>query len=234
MYPQTFIAHICSFLVGLSVLTTAKPIFLASVIPTTNERDLIGLLVGENLPEGESTPPNSFGSLLTHTLPSIETSRLQTSSVETGEMSIPIHSFSPTAVSVTTKSSFDTALVVQTVSLALSKDPNSVPSPSSTTGWVGDVSATPPAELTEWKVIGIGVITVTLIAILILSINFFDSWWGFLRSVICGTKPIEGQEMIVPDSESVRNSWEFKFSNQDGHRYPSLSSMESFKKKDFL
>ena len=104
-----------------------------------------------------------------------------------------------------------------------------------TTGWVTDVSATHPAELTEWKVIGIGVITVTLIAILVLSISFFDSWWGFLRSVCCGKKTDggEGEETMVPDGERLGKSWEVKLANEDG-RYPTLSSIESIQKVDFL
>jgi hypothetical protein len=234
MYPQTLLAHFCSFLFCLAGLTHAKPLFLASVIPTINERDLIGLLVGENiLPDGRATPPSTLGSLHTPTVSSIETSRLRASSVQPFVSTTPIQSLPPMAASSTTKSSIDTAFLVQTLSpVFLPEDPSNPPPSSNpiTTG-VSDVSATPPAELTEWKVIGVCVITVALIAILILSISFFDSWWGFLRSVICGKKgEDEGEETMVPDGERI--SWEFKLADEDSHRYPTVSSMESIAKKD--
>ncbi|KAF7785004.1 hypothetical protein Agabi119p4_1169 [Agaricus bisporus var. burnettii] len=45
---------------------------------------------------------------------------------------------------------------------------------------------TSPEEATQWKVIGIGIITVGLIATVILSIIFFDSWWNFICDLLCG------------------------------------------------
>jgi hypothetical protein len=231
MYSPTLLV-----LFGLSALTIATPFFLTSALPTINERDLISLFVGENIfPGGGATPPSSLGSLHIPTVSSIETSRLRTYSVEPSVVTTPIHFLSPTAASLTTKSATDTAFLVQTLSpVFLPGDPSNIP-PSSNpiiTGF-GDVSATRPAELTEWKVIGIGVITVTLIAILVLSISFFDSWWGFLCAVCCGKKTDggEGEETMVPDGERLRKSWEFKLANEDG-RYPTLSSMESITKVD--
>jgi hypothetical protein len=227
MYPQT----LCSWLFYLSSLATAKPFVLPSVVPAIDERDLIGLLVGgDPLSNGGVSSPSSLDSPHTPTI-SPEPGRLRTSSdsVELHVATTPIFSPTPTVASATTRLNIDTTFLVQTVSTTLlPEDPSNVLSPSST-GWVGDTAATPPAELTEWKVIGIGVITVTLIAILILSISFFDSWWGFLRAVTCGKKTgeNEGEETMVPDGEKLRKSWEFKLASEDGHRYPTLSSMES-------
>ncbi|KIM47461.1 hypothetical protein M413DRAFT_439121 [Hebeloma cylindrosporum] len=77
-------------------------------------------------------------------------------------------------------------------------------------GYVADAPTTPPAELTEWKVIGIAVITITFIGTVILAFSFFDSWWGF----VCD-----------------KRSWEFRLASEDGHRYPTMSSLESIAKE---
>ncbi|KAF9567787.1 hypothetical protein CPC08DRAFT_519513 [Agrocybe pediades] len=105
------------------------------------------------------------------------------------------------------------------------------------TGDVLDASSTPPAELKEWKVIGIAVISITFIAILVLAVTFFDAWWGFLCAAVCGKRrgkrrkgiayPFSGETM-VPDWE--RRSWEFKLASEDGHRYPTMASLESIVK----
>ncbi|PPQ63829.1 hypothetical protein CVT24_009780 [Panaeolus cyanescens] len=83
---------------------------------------------------------------------------------------------------------------------------------------------TPPAELTEWKVIGVAVISVTLVAIIILAVTFFDSWWGFLSAVFT-TKRDGGNETLLPDPD--QRDWEFKLANEDGHRYPTMESLDS-------
>jgi len=235
MYPPTLLAHFCSLLFGLTSFTNATPFFLIHATPTIIERDLIGLLVGGNgPPEGGATPPSSLGSVHTPTVSAIETSRLRTYSLEPVEPNVvttPVHA-TPAS---TTKPSIDTAFLVQTSPVFLPEDPSNLPPSSNpiSTGSVGDTSITPPAELTEWKVIGICVTTVTLIGILVLSISFFDSWWGFLRSVTCGRKNDEGEgkETMVPDEERLGKSWEFELASEDGHRYPTLSSMESIQKK---
>ncbi|KAF9055855.1 hypothetical protein BJ165DRAFT_1521824 [Panaeolus papilionaceus] len=111
--------------------------------------------------------------------------------------------------------------------------PEPSPSSAATTITAGEYIAqtpgdTPPAELTEWKVIGVAVISVTLIAIIILSVTFFDSWWGFLRAVVLG-KNKGGNETLLPDPE--QRSWEFKLASEDGHRYPTMESLESIAKE---
>jgi len=225
MYPQILLAHFCSLLFGLSSLTNATPFFLTPA--TINERDLIGLLVGGNAPlDGAATPPSSLGSLHTPTVSAIETSRLRTYSVGPMEPSVVT-----TLHATPTLTGADTAFLVQTSPVFHPEDPSNPPLSSNpiSTGSVDDTSLTPPAELTEWKVIGVCVTTVTLIGILILSISFFDSWWGFLRSVICGKKTDEGEETMVPDEERLGKSWEFELAS-DGHRYPTLSSMGSIQK----
>ncbi|KAF9531928.1 hypothetical protein CPB83DRAFT_848045 [Crepidotus variabilis] len=122
------------------------------------------------------------------------------------------------------------------LSLSQSDSPTSTSSPTpSGSPWVGDASSTPPAELTQWKVIGIGVITVTFIAIIILAVSFFDSWWGFIRAVFFGGPggkgKLQGEETMVPDHQI----WEINLASEDGHRYPTMASLESIaKEKDRL
>ena len=230
MYLKTLLAHFFSLFAGLTALTNAKPVFPTSVIPAINKRDLIGLLVGENAPTDSGlTPPSSLDPQHTPPVSPVEPSRLRPSSVESSVVTAVTYSLTPTLPSSTVKSSIDTTIVVQTAPPEYQGNVLPPPSNPMTSGWVGDVSATPPGELTEWKVIGIGVITVALIAILVLSISFFDSWWGFLRAVACGKRADkgEGEETMVPDEVGLRKSWEFKLASEDGHRYPTLSSAES-------
>ncbi|KAJ7103246.1 hypothetical protein B0H15DRAFT_811576 [Mycena belliarum] len=86
----------------------------------------------------------------------------------------------------------------------------------------------PPGEAAEWKVIGIAVMVIALIAAVMLSIVFFDSWTGFLCALVGRRKKSQGTEDMVPDW--ARRDWEFKIASEDGHRYPTLSSLESMSK----
>ena len=103
-------------------------------------------------------------------------------------------------------------------------------------GYVADAPTTPPAELTEWKVIGIAVITITFIGTVILAFSFFDSWWGFVCDAFCGGRGRRNRrgmkhagEELIPDWE--KRSWEFRLASEDGHRYPTMSSLESIAKE---
>lgn len=99
-----------------------------------------------------------------------------------------------------------------------------------------EVSATPPGELAQWKVIGISIICVTFVAIIIMAVTFFETWSAFVRDVAgCGgcrkgrdTGMQNGMENLSPDWN--RRTWEFKLANEDGHRYPTLTSMDSMTK----
>jgi len=102
-------------------------------------------------------------------------------------------------------------------------------STSATLAYIPEAPATPPAEATEWKVIGIAIISITFVATVILAVVFFDSWWGFLRDLIFGKKHDGGSENLVPDWE--KRSWEHKLANEDGHRYPTLASLDSMAKE---
>jgi len=87
----------------------------------------------------------------------------------------------------------------------------------------------PPGEAAEWRVIGLVVICIGFVATVILSVVFFDSWWGFLHDLACGKIRREGVEDMVPDWE--KRSWEFKLASEDGHRYPTLASLECIAKE---
>ncbi len=129
-----------------------------------------------------------------------------------------------------------------TLKASISKSSSSVPALAThetvpyNTADTTEAPSTPPGELTEWKVIGIAVITITFIATVVLLVSFFDSWWGFVRAVVCGksrkgnmsTRGLAG-ETLVPDWE--KRSWEFRLANEDGHRYPTMSSSGSVVKE---
>lgn len=205
------------------------------------ERDLFSLIGGNLIvpPSIAPTYPPSVSNLpstsATSAILPTTTDRPQTASTgATGVRS----TIAVTTISalVATNLVVTTALFVQTTTADSQPNLSYNPSPSiepSATGWVGDVSTTPPAELNEWRVIGIGVTTVTLIGIIILSISFFDTWWGFLRSVICRKKASpEGEETMVPDCK--RRSWEFRIATEDGHRYPTMASLDSIVKEEIF
>jgi len=80
-------------------------------------------------------------------------------------------------------------------------------------------------ESSQWKVIGIGIMSVTLIGVVVLLIIFFDKWWAFIRAAFGIQKRRAGSEDLVPDWN--RRSWEFKVAQEDGHRYPTKSSLEN-------
>ena len=101
--------------------------------------------------------------------------------------------------------------------------------PSSSVEATPEAARMPPGEAAEWKVIGLVVICIGFVATAILSIVFFDSWWGFLRDLACGKREREGVEDMVPDWE--KRSWEFKLASEDGHRYPTLASLECIAKE---
>ncbi|KAK7465463.1 hypothetical protein VKT23_005440 [Stygiomarasmius scandens] len=79
-------------------------------------------------------------------------------------------------------------------------------------------SSMSPGEASQWKVIGVGVLTIASITAIVLLIIFFDSWWGLLCDLFGRKKHEEGVEDMVPDWE--KRSWEFKLASEDGHRYP--------------
>ncbi|KAF8236777.1 hypothetical protein L208DRAFT_1250927 [Tricholoma matsutake] len=120
-------------------------------------------------------------------------------------------------------------------SASASASPSPSPSPATpsfSVGDTGEAARMPPGEAAEWRVIGLVVICIGFVATAILSVVFFDSWWGFLRDLTCGKRRREGVEDMVPDWE--KRSWEFKLASEDGHRYPTLSSLECIAKEQLM
>ena len=90
---------------------------------------------------------------------------------------------------------------------------------------IDNASTTPPNEVEQWKVIGIGIMCVTFVGTVILLIVFFDSWWGFLCALVGRSKKdIEGIEELYSDGEEV--AWKHKLAREDGHRYPTMTYSE--------
>lgn len=151
-----------------------------------------------------------------------------------------ITSSATTAVKIANPPPLTTQSEIDISSVIYSVPATATPSDSPyTIGDITDASATPPGELTEWKVIGIAVITITFIATAVLAVSFFDSWWGFVRAAVCGKGRKKNElarglagETLVPDWE--KRSWEFRLANEDGHRYPTLASLESIVKEKEL
>lgn len=107
--------------------------------------------------------------------------------------------------------------------------------PSHTPGANNDLR-TDPADLSQWKVIGVAVICIFVVAIVILVIFFYDRWTTFLRDTFCGGKRrASGVEAFVPDWE--KRSWEVRLGS-DNSRYPTaaiaIASSDSLGKPDVL
>lgn len=87
--------------------------------------------------------------------------------------------------------------------------PTATPTPTQSIGAANRAVSSPP---TDWKVIGVAVIAVSVIGAGILGVVFFDHWWRFLRDLAaCGgsrSRGGPGGEELVPDWE--KQSWEYQ------------------------
>ncbi|EDR15210.1 uncharacterized protein LACBIDRAFT_301179 [Laccaria bicolor S238N-H82] len=180
-------------------------------------RDFFGLIESDDLPTTTATvetwnPATSLTSFSLN-LPSLSSTSLS-KVVETGSsVTTPSSTFSSTASgdSQTTAANSwtSTSAILPTVSVDYITP---------------EESTTPPSAAGGWKVIGISIIAVTFVATVILAIAFFDSWWGFLRDVVCGKRYSDGEENLIPDWE--KSSWEYKIASEDGHRYPTMTTLD--------
>ncbi|KAF5385025.1 hypothetical protein D9615_001230 [Tricholomella constricta] len=93
-----------------------------------------------------------------------------------------------------------------------------------------DAPSMPRAEAAQWKIIGLVVICITFVCAAILTIVFFDAWWGFLCALVCRRRRGGGKEDMVPDWE--KRCWEYKLPNEDGgNMYPSTASLDTIKRE---
>lgn len=173
-------------------------------------RDLIGGILGGGL--GPSGVPASD----INTVDNSQTAATQTGAGFPVQTSISSTGSSKVSTTVSVASSQTTPSIAQTTTGGRPSETSTSavsPSPSIQIGYVPDAPVTPPGEATEWKVIGIAVITITFISTVVLAITFFDSWWGFLRAIFLGDKRNGGDENLVPDWD--KQSWEYTLSKED-------------------
>ncbi|KAK2461428.1 hypothetical protein APHAL10511_005891 [Amanita phalloides] len=99
------------------------------------------------------------------------------------------------------------------------------PSTTETTNYAQDASQKSPSEATQWKVIGITVFCITVVGAIMLAAFFSDTLIKLLKDVCLGgnrKRTKRGEETMVPDWQ--RRSWEYKIADEEGHRYPTVSS----------
>ncbi|KAK0246205.1 hypothetical protein EDD85DRAFT_803422 [Armillaria nabsnona] len=72
----------------------------------------------------------------------------------------------------------------------------------------------------QWKIVGITVLCITVALAAIYLLLFFDSWWGFVRSVFTRGKRGGGMEDLQPDWE--KQTWEYS----SGQRFPGETEKE--------
>ena len=185
-----------------TALVIAHPLHSRTAVLQT--RDIIGGILGGDLePVAPASDINNSQTAASRTDFPVQTSILASSSLKA-------------STTVSTASSQTTPSITQTTTRGRpSETSTSAVSPSTSIqiGYVPDAPATPPGEATEWKVIGIAVITITFITTVVLAITFFDSWWGFLRAIFLGDKRNGGDENLVPDWD--KQSWEYNLSKED-------------------
>ncbi|KAJ6520113.1 hypothetical protein C8R45DRAFT_953923 [Mycena sanguinolenta] len=194
----------------------------------------LGGLFGDDedpLPEAPSSPETEKALPKRPHLPSIATEGL--GGLLTAEGDILKASGIQTTTSSASRSASTLASGAATTpfTATTSSSSSTIPSPTTMPGDTKQPSSSPGSEATEWKVIGIAAVSIGLIAGVILSILFFDSWWGFLLALV-GKKNKGGTEDLVPDW--ANRDWEVKIASEDGHRYPTLASLESMTKKHDL
>jgi hypothetical protein len=199
-------------------LVIAHPLHSRTAVLQT--RDLIGEIFGGGI---ETADAASDINTVNQTVATGESFPTQTSILTSASESVIL-----TTVSTSTSSQ----TIFSTTQKTTERPWETSSAASSTTsiqiGYVADAPATPPGEATEWKVIGIAVIAIAFITTVVLTVTFFDSWWGFLRAIFLGDKHNGGDEKLVPDWD--KRSWEYNLSIEDGHRYPTMASLESIVK----
>ena len=140
----------------------------------------------------------------------------------------------PTKVRETTGSPVTSILATPTIQeIATSSENFSPVSSASIRSWptpsapryAQDASHMPPGEATEWKVIGITVFCITIIGAMMLATFFSDTLIKVFMDVCLGgnrKRKKLGEENMVPDWQM--RSWEVKLADEEGHRYPTVSS----------
>jgi len=188
-----------------TALVIAHPLHPRTAVLQT--RDLIGGILGGGI--GPAVVPASDNNTVDNSQTAVSGAGfpVQTSISSTGSSKV--------STTVLTASSQTTPSITQTTTGGRPSVTSSAVSPTTSIqiGYVADAPATPPGEATEWKVIGIAVITIAFITTVVLAITFFDSWWGFLRAIFLGDKRNGGDENLVPDWD--KQSWEYNLSKED-------------------
>jgi hypothetical protein len=94
--------------------------------------------------------------------------------------------------------------------------------PSESAGIQADVSESGATR--HWKLVGVSVIIVSAVAMLVLSVAFYDQWTAFVRDLLCGWRVGAGSEELLPDWE--KRSWEYGTKEGDGEsvRFPAMAS----------
>ena len=202
-----------------TALVIAHPLHPRTAVLQT--RDLIGGILGGGL--GPVAPASDINTVNNSQTAAAGPGFPVQTSILTGA--------SKTIVSTASSQATPSIQITQTTTGGRPSGTSSAVSSSTTSiqiGYVADAPATPPGEATEWKVIGIAVISIAFITTVVLAITFFDSWWGFLRAILLGDRRNGGDENLVPDWD--KQSWEYNLSKEDGHRYPTMASLESIVK----
>ncbi|KAG5638388.1 hypothetical protein H0H81_000284 [Sphagnurus paluster] len=159
------------------------------------------------------TRTGTDGQLLTGDLSSTSTTSTSATSSTSGAS---VRATSQTTASATSDTVANT--VIPTSS-------GTAPNGNSTDAYDAPSGGLAGSEAARWKVIGLVVICITFVGAAILTVVFFDAWWGFVKAVVCRRRGGGGTEDMVPDWE--KRCWEYKLPSEDGHgeiRYPATGA----------
>jgi hypothetical protein len=198
----------------------ARPLapFRSASTPGRLPRQILPGIFGDDDP-GSMSPET----LASHDLTRHATHTPSTTTVGTPSISIDLLATVTQIETELPHSSGSATSSLSIITFAFSTTPAESLAPAPTV--IDSASITPPNEVEQWKVIGIGIMCVTFVGTVILLIVFFDSWWGFLCALVGRSKKdIEGIEELYSDGEEV--PWKYKLAREDGHRYPTMTYSE--------
>ncbi|KAL1708658.1 hypothetical protein EV121DRAFT_287213 [Schizophyllum commune] len=106
--------------------------------------------------------------------------------------------------------------------------PSYTPTPTKDAGSMATASET-RAEAQQWKAIGVAVLSLAVVAVIVLGVYYWDKYRVVIRQIFCcGRK--RGNDWAEQLEPEGNKAWEARIAGEDGHRYPTIGSLEEIEK----
>ncbi|THG97450.1 hypothetical protein EW026_g4557 [Hermanssonia centrifuga] len=142
---------------------------------------------------------------------------------KTGSKDVSAHSQTASSTSPTSYSIIGSIPPLPTAAPFSSTHTTTAPPPPTITPQPSSTSSSSRGTQ-EWKIIGVAVISFSVVAAVLLLSVCFDQWWGFIRDLLWKKKRKDDVEELIPDWEKA--SWEIRV-GAEPHRYPSFLAKPS-------